>query len=369
MKALKVIVPVFIAVSLLAISLGISEGSLVSSSGVGLTSSTVVVQTEPPVPISTDVAKKWVDDGLVADSSLSQPAPVVESELPVPNDPYIDRQWALNQIRMPELWQITTGSPEILIAVLDTGIDQSHEDLKGKVMAEVDFTDSPTPDDIHGHGTHVAGLIAASSNNSIGICGVAPQCRLMNVKVADDKGRCQPSAVAEGIIWAVDNGASVINISVELREPLPELEEAVDYAWNKGVVVIAAAGNDGSQLPVYPAYYENCLAVAATRQNDTLAPLSNYGEWVDVAAPGFNIYSTLPDDSYDYKSGTSFATAYVSGLAALLFGVVTDTNGDGWLNDEVRAAIEAGGQQMDIDGVGSGRIDAANSLAETGYTP
>jgi len=329
----------------------------------------MAAQTEPLVPNSTDVDRKWVDDGLVADSSLSQPAPVVESELPVPNDPYFDKQWALSRIEVLKSWQITVGRPEILIAVLDTGIDQNHEDLSGKVMAEVDFTDSPTQDDIHGHGTHVAGIIAANSNNGIGICGVAPQCRVMNVKVADDKGRCQPSAVAEGIIWAVDNGASVINISVELGEPLPELEEAVDYAWSQGAVIIAAAGNDGSQLPVYPAYYENCIAVAATRQNDALAPLSNYGEWVDVAAPGFKIYSTLPDDSYGYKTGTSFAAPYVSGLAALLFSVVTDTNGDGWLNDEVRAAIEAGCQEIGLNGVGEGRIDAADSLAEIGDTP
>jgi thermitase len=208
-------------------------------------------------------------------------------------------------------------------------------------VAEVNLTDSPTPSDAYGHGTHIAGIIAASGNNGIGIAGVAPQCRLMNVKVADDKGRCQASAVAEGIIWAVDNGANVINISIELREPSAELEDAVNYAWSQGAVIIAAAGNDGSQSPVYPAYYENCLAVAATKQDGTLAPLSNHGDWVDAAAPGFNIYSTLPQNGYGYKTGTSFATAYVSGLAALLFNVVSDSNGDGRLNDEVRAAIEA----------------------------
>jgi len=353
-------VPLFIAISLLTISLGISEGALFSNSDVDLTSFTVAVQTEPPSPISTDVAKKWVDDGLVAENSLSQS---------VPNDPYFDRQWALNQIRMPELWQITTGSPEILVAVLDTGIDQSHADLAGKVLAEANFTGSPTPNDIHGHGTHVAGIIAASSDNGIGIAGVAPQCRLLNVKVADDRGRCQATALAEGIVWAVDNGANIINISVGLRETCPELAEAIDYAWNKGVIIIAAAGNEGNDSPVYPAYYENNLAVTAVRENDTFAPLSNRGEWVDVAAPGFKIYSTLPDDSYDYKTGTSFAAPYVSGLAALLFNVVTDTNGDGWLNDEVRAAIEAGCREIGIDGVGSGRIDALGSLAEAGDTP
>jgi thermitase len=299
-----------------------------------------------------------VGNGSVADGSLSQP------EILVPNDPDVQKQWALIQIEALKSWQITTGKPEILVAVLDTGIDQSHEDLGGKVVAEVNFTDSPTPHDIYGHGTHIAGIISANSNNGVGISGVAPECRLMNIKIADDKGKCQPSALAEGIVWASDNGANVINISVGFREPSPELANAIDYAWKRGAVLTVAAGNYGTECPIYPAYYENCIAVAATRQDSTLAPLSNYGSWVDVAAPGFNIYSTLPDNGYDYKTGTSFATAYVSGLAALLFSLVTDTNGDGKVNDEVRSAIEAGCQEMGIPAVEQGQINAADSLAE-----
>jgi len=217
------------------------------------------------------------------------------------------------------------------------------------VVIEVNLTNSPTSGDVYGHGTHVAGIIAACSNNGVGIAGVAPESWLMNVKVAGDDGGCWASTVAKGILWAVDKGADVINLSIELREPSPELEDAINYAWSQGVVIIAAAGNEGSQSPVYPAYYENCIAVAATRQDNTLAPLSNYGDWVDVTAPGVDIYSSLPGNSYGYKSGTSFATAYVSGLAALLLNVVTDTNGDGKLNDEVRAAIENGCQQVNIN--------------------
>jgi len=319
-----------------------------------------VAQAKIPTSSSTDSDGQWVENDSV---------PPTQSEALIPNDPYLDEQWALSQIQMPKLWQITTGNREILVAILDTGIDQNHEDLKGKVVAEVSFTDSPTPNDIYGHGTHIAGIIAANSNNGVGIAGMAPGSQLMNVKVANDKGRCQASAVVKGIIWAVNNGANVINISVELEEPSPELEGAVNYAWSQGVVIVAAAGNEGSQSPVYPACYENCIAVAATRQDDTLAPLSNYGDWVDIAAPGFNIYSTLPDNSYGYKSGTSFASAYVSGLAALLFSVVTDTNGDGRLNDEVRAAIEDGCQQASMNSVGCGRIDAATALAEIRYIP
>lgn len=257
------------------------------------------------------------------------------------NDPYLDKQWAMKQIEAESLWQITTGKPQTLVAVLDTGIDQNHEDLKDKVIAEANFTGGLTADDIHGHGTHVAGVIAANADNSVGIAGLASSSRLMNVKVADDNGRCEASSVAEGIIWAANNGASVVNLSIEISEPATELEDAVNYAWNQGALIVAAAGNSGSQSPVYPGYYENCIAVAATEQDGTLAPLSNYGSWVDVAAPGFNIYSTLPGDAYGYKTGTSSATAYISGLAALLFDVVTDTNGDDKINDEVRATIEA----------------------------
>jgi len=284
------------------------------------------------------------------------------------NDPYFQKQWALSRIQISGLWQVTSGRPETIVAIIDTGIDSNHEEIRGKVVAEVNFTDSPTALDGNGHGTHIAGIVVSSSNNNLGVAGIAPETRLMNVKVADDNGICQAGAVARGIIWAVDKGARVINISLELSQPSLELEKAVDYAWASGVVVVAAAGNYGGGQLAYPACYENCIAVAATRQDDTLAPLSNHGDWVDVAAPGFDIYSTLPGNNYGYKSGTSFATAYVSGLAALLFDITCDTKGNGRLNDDVRTAIEAGCRQACISGVDKGIIDAAGSMAQIGYS-
>ncbi len=284
---------------------------------------------------------------------------------PIMNDPYLDKQWALRQIRASEIWRVTKGQSKVIVAILDTGIDASHEDLDGKVIAQVSFADSPTIGDVYGHGTSVAGIIAAKSNNNIGIAGLAPDCRLYSVKVADDSGRARTPAVVEGIIWAADHGAQVINISIQLKDPTPDLEAAVDYAWSKGAVIVAASGNNGNSRPVFPAYYDKSIAVAATGQGDELAPLSNRGPWVDVGAPGFNIYSTSPGGRYGYESGTSFASAYVSGLAALLFAVSTDRNGDGRLNDEVRHAIEAGCQKIDAPGVGNGRIDAASSLSKT----
>lgn len=315
-------------------------------------------------PASQIVASSGINGYLEPVEVVASPSSLPSMSAWRPNDPYLGEQWALEQIQASKLWQTTTGGSQIVVAVLDTGISQEHEDLNGQVVGGMNFTSSSTEGDFNGHGTHVAGIIAATSNNGLGIVGLAPESRLLNVKVADDKGECCIPAVAAGIIWAVYSGASVINISLQFAEPSPELERAVNFAWNKGAVIVAAAGNNSGDQPVYPAAYENCIAVTAIRQNDTLAPLANYGGWVDVAAPGVNIYATQPGNSYGYQNGTSFASAYVSGLAALLFTVATDTDNNGRLNDEVRLAVEAGCQEIGVDGVGEGRIDAVNSMAE-----
>jgi thermitase len=251
----------------------------------------------------------------------------------ITNDTYVDRQWALQRIE--GLVAKPTESKEILVAVLDTGIDQQHEDLTGKVAESVNFTDTKTVSDRLGHGTHVAGVIAATANNGIGIAGAAPNARLLNVKIADDKGMVWASAAAKGIIWAVDNGAKVINMSLAIPGTTPALEEAVDYAWSKGVVLIAAAGNTGSSVPTYPASCSHVIAVAATDSSGSLWEKSNHGGWISAYAPGVEIYSTVPGNGYGYKSGTSMATAYVTAVAALTYATVTDVNGDGRVNDEV----------------------------------
>jgi thermitase len=196
------------------------------------------------------------------------------------------------------------------------------------------------------------------------IAAIAPECRLMNVKVADDMGKCKPSVVARGIIWAVDHGAKVINLSLAMIAS-PNLEEAVNYACSQGAILIAAAGNKGGSEPSYPAYYANCLAVAGTNENNSLALLSSYGDWVDVAAPGFNIYSELPQNQYGYKTGTSAAGAHVSGIAALVFSVAEDSNGNGAVNDEVRGAIENSCTPIAGDGVGQGLVNAFQAVIKT----
>ncbi len=291
-----------------------------------------------------------------------QPEPAgYESASIASGSDYSGRQWAIPKIMAPQAWEITSGEAGIIIAVLDTGIDKGHEDLAGKVIAEVNFTDSPTTNDIYGHGTHIAGIIAAAAHNSVGVAGLAPDCRLMNVKVADDHGVFDSSAAAKGVIWAVDHGASVVNMSLVSTEPSFELERAIDYAWSKGAVVIAAAGNLIGTKVAYPAYYSDCIAVAATDTNDCVASWSSQGGWVDVAAPGVHIYSTSPGGRYDSKSGTSMAAAYVSGLAGLLFALGGDTNNNGFVNDEVRATIESGCDELDISPV-KWRINAFNAV-------
>jgi thermitase len=283
-----------------------------------------------------------------SDSSGYSPSPQGTYSL---DDSYSAERWGISKIEAPRAWQVTPGDPSIIVAVLDTGIDKDNLDLADKIVADVNLTDSPTSDDLYGHGTHMAGTIAA----------IAPECRLMNVKVADDAGRCEESVVARGIIWAVDHGAKVINISLSMKAS-PELAEAVNYAWSQGAILIAAAGNKGGTEASYPAYYVNCVAVAGTNENDSLALLSSYGDWVDVAAPGFNIYSELPGNQYGYKTGTSSAGAHVSGVAALVFSIAEDDNGNGNVNDEVRWAIESSCTPIDADGVGQGLVNAFQAV-------
>ena len=212
--------------------------------------------------------------------------------------------------------------------------------MAGKVTANINFTSSPEVNDIHGHGTHIAGIIAGNIDQFGSIIGLAHGCSLMNVKIANDDGSIDTENVVEGIRWAVDNGANIINISFTLNQSLPEMEEAVNYAWEQGVIVIAAAGNSFIDYPAYPAVYTSAIAVAATDKQDHIARFSNYGDWVDVSAPGSSIYSLGLGNTWTVKNGTSMATAIVSAEAALLFSVAEDENDDGKVNDEVRRAIQ-----------------------------
>jgi thermitase len=279
----------------------------------------------------------------------------------VPNDPSFSLQWGLKKIKAPEAWTTNTGSASVKVAVLDTGVSLAHPDLQGKIVLSKNLSSSSTADDVNDHGSHVAGIAASTTNNGVGVAGVGYTVSIMNVKVLGDSGSGLYSDVATGITWAADNGANVINLSLGGTMASSTLEAAVNYAWSKGVVVVAAAGNNSSSSPFYPASYDNVVAVAATTDLDKLASFSNYGTWVDVAAPGISVYSTIPG-GYGYMSGTSMASPFVSGLAALLFAQVTDTNGNGLRNDEVRSRIQSTADNVGLSGIGSGRINAYRAV-------
>jgi len=276
----------------------------------------------------------------------------------VPNDTYFNGyQWNMKKIDGPGAWFITQGSSSVRIAILDTGIKSSHEDLGGKVVSSKNFTTSKTVEDKYGHGTHVAGIAGAVTNNGKGVAGVGFNCSLMNGKVLGDNGSGAWSWVASGITWAADNGAHVINMSLGGSSGSETVSVAVDYAWNKGVVLVAAAGNNGTSDPSYPAFYSNVIAVAATDQNDNLASFSNFGSWVDVAAPGVDILSTYIRyrPPYTFASGTSMASPHVAGLAGLLA-----SQGKG--NTNIRAAIETTTDNAGSYPIANGRINAHRAV-------
>ncbi len=211
--------------------------------------------------------------------------------------------------------------------------------------------------DLNGHGTHVAGTAAAETNNSRGVAGMAPNTDILAVRVLDANGGGSLADIADGIRYAADTGAEVINLSLGCNCDTKTLEDAVNYAWNKGSVLIAAAGNDGVSTTFEPASYSNVIAVAAVDRYDNLASFSNYGSWVDVAAPGVDIASTYPDNRYVYLSGTSMASPHVAVLVGLLAG-------QGRNNSQVRAAIE--NTADNISGTGyyfsHGRINSYNAV-------
>lgn len=276
-----------------------------------------------------------------------------------PNDPaFSTLQWGPQKIQAPQAWDVTRSSSSVRIAIVDTGVQANHPDLNGKVINGWDFVyDDSVPNDANGHGTHCAGIAAATTNNGIGIAGMAPNASILAVRVLDASGSGTLDDVANGIIYAADNGAKVISLSLGGSSGTATLKNAVDYAWSKGAVVVAAAGNSNTSAPSYPAYYSNAIAVASTTSSDTKSSFSNYGSWVDVAAPGSSIYSTYINSSYATLSGTSMATPHVAGVAGLLAA-------QGRSNSQIRAAIQNTADP--ISGTGTywtyGRVNAYKAV-------
>ena len=270
-----------------------------------------------------------------ADVTYVEPNHIVQAAA-APNDPSWGSQYGPKKMQVDQAWDYYEPQAQTVVAVLDTGVDYNHPDLSsvlyrdasGAVIGYNAINGTTSAADDHGHGTHCAGTIAARINNGVGVAGVAGwnplmagadnYVKIMPVKVLDSTGNGSDSSVANGIIWAADRGAKVISLSLGGAGSSTTTYNAVNYAWNKGCIVIAAAGNSGVSTQFFPAAYTNVISVGATDGSDTLASFSNYGSWVKVAAPGVGILSTYVGGGYASMNGTSMATPHVAGLAALL---------------------------------------------------
>lgn len=276
-----------------------------------------------------------------------------------PNDQYWPDQWHMRAIKTDFAWDTLKGDPGVIVAVIDTGVNVTHPDLAANIWVNNDeipgngidddnngyiddvngydfaYNDAD-PDDVYGHGTPCAGLVVGIQDNTIGVSGVAPGCKVMALKSSIDEGYLYDSANVPAYIYAADNGAKVLSMSFYSDRVSQSERDAIDYCWNNGVVPVAAAGNAASVFPHYPGGYENVIAVAAIDSGLNKAGFSNYGTWVDVSAPGTGLFSTTANGQYTSGfGGTSGATPHVAGVAALCFSMNL-----GATNQQVRNAVE-----------------------------
>jgi thermitase len=337
-------------------------------------------------PAGADLAASAADLQTQAGIAWAEPNFTFQLDF-VPDDPYYlsSQSVHLSRLEMPAAWNITTGRSEVVIAILDTGLDATHPDLHAALWKNpgelpgngTDDDGNGFIDDVngwnfaannnrieddHGHGTHVAGIAAARTNNGIGIAGMAGA-TIMPVDVFGG-GIGTYEDLIRAIVYATDNGARVINMSLGASSYSLGEEMAVDYAWSRGVVVVAAAGNTGRETFHYPAAHNNAIAVASTTATDSLSGFSTRGTFVDVAAPGSSVMSTFPNNRYGVLSGTSMATPHVSGLAALIL-----SRNPTLTPDQVRAIIQGTADDLGPSGwdinFGYGRINARRALEKT----
>lgn len=300
------------------------------------------------------------------DSSSSQDLGILKTL----NDPMLGEQYSFNLLQLEEAWKINSGNPKIKIAILDTGVDLNHPDLKNKLVTGKNISDpSKTPMDDSGHGTHCAGIAAAESNNNEGGVGVCNNCSIMPVKILT-YGSGTDDVISEGIVWAVDNGANVITMSLGIYRASKPIEDALKYALDKGVTITASAGNKNQEFDIHlPSTYPGVIEVASTDSKDQKSSFSNFGKKISVAAPGTAILSTLPTYSVSSKkplnygklSGTSMAAPHVAGLAGLILSQKPNLK-----PSEVTKIIESTSKDLGDNGwdkiFGNGRIDALSAL-------
>ena len=316
-------------------------------------------------------------------------APVTMSALPSVDpaaigDPSRPLQWALDQLRAEAAWSLSTGAGQV-VAVVDTGVQADHPDLVGKVLPGAEFISNPglgcpagSAADCQGHGTHVAGIVAATTGNGRGIASLGRAAKILPVRVMGTDGSGSTATVAQGIIWAADHGATVINLSCAATSDDATMHAAVQYAVGKGIPVVAAAGNlreDGNKI-TYPGSYPEAMAVSATTKTRAIAAYSNSGSYVDVAAPGGsassaageNILSTARGGGYRELAGTSMATPYVSATMALLRAIAPTATPDQLQQLVQRTATDLGVKGRDND-FGAGLIDPVAALQQISVLP
>ncbi len=320
-----------------------------------------------------------------------------------PDDPHLKDQWALKVIGWHGIWEAALRFDEVIVAIVDSGIDYENEDLSSRIWRNSfelqgiagadddgngyiddvmgwDFTNAPgflglgdylvrdsDPMDESGHGTHVAGIVAALANNGVGIAGVAPNAKLMALRAGfrlPEGGFLEDDDTAAAIVYASDNGAHVINMSWGDPRPSPLMRDVIRYAYDKGCVLVASTGNEGSESLYYPAGFDETIAVGASDSFDEVTSISNYGRNIDLVAPGSGVISTVIGGKYEYWSGTSMAAPHVSGLAALILGLSPDASAE-----QVRNLLKLSAEDIGTPGwdakSGFGRIDARDALSLT----
>lgn len=335
-------------------------------------------------PAEVDVEQLAVDYSANLNVVYAEPNYIAEIDT-TPDDTYYAQQWGLTKINAPAAWDVQTGTLGIVIAIIDTGVDMDHPDLNGKIwnnpgetLDGVDNDGNGLIDDLHGydwvngdtdpqddngHGTHCAGISAAETDNAQGVAGVCWNCSVMPLKAFQSSGRGSYADIAAAINYAANKGAHVINMSFGSYADSQVVKDALENAYGTAVLV-ASAGNDNSLAKHYPAAYPWVIGVAATDGDDKKAGFSNYGTWVDVSAPGVNIYSTLFDDTYAGWSGTSMAAPFVSGLAALLV-----AEHPTWSKELIRGQLYQSTDNIDalnplyVGKLGTGRINAGTALS------
>jgi subtilisin family serine protease len=319
------------------------------------------------VPVGTEGAARdsLLSHPLMRDVELDYYASTKSS---APNDPLFSQQWYLKTIQAMAAWSITTGS-SAPIAVIDTGVDATHPDLAGVVLPGWNFVASTSDStDSLGYGTAVAGVIAAKSNNAIGVCGITWKNPILPLVVVDANDYAAYSNIGAAIQYAVDFGARILNISIGGAMSSTFLQSAVDYAWSKGAVVFSAAMNNGSSAPYYPAACDKAVALSATDGGDAIASFSDFGPWIVLSAPGTAILTTAKGGGYQEWEGTSFASPIAAAVAALVLAVNPSLSAAALVDLLIHNSDDLGTPGRD-DKFGWGRINAFRAVSAAAGSP